>query len=44
MDRWLTRILALLQEEGNRETRVAAARVLGALRPEDPEVLEALGD
>lgn len=43
MDRWLTKIVALL-EAGDRDQRRAAARVLGALRPSAPEVVEALGE
>jgi len=42
MDRWLVKIVALL-DDGNREQRRAAARVLEALKPAAPEVVEALG-
>lgn len=42
MDRWLAKIVALL-DEGDREQRRAAARVLEALQPAVPEVVTALG-
>lgn len=42
MDRWLGDLLGLLTGE-DRELRRAAVRVLGALKPPDPEVVDALG-
>lgn len=40
-DRWLLELCSLVQE-GEAEVRRAAARVLGAMRPPAPEVVEAL--
>jgi len=42
MDRWLAKIVALLEGD-QRDHRRAAARVLGALKPSSPEVVKALG-
>jgi hypothetical protein len=42
MDRWLGDLLGLLRGD-DPELRRSAARVLGALRPPDPEAAEALG-